>query len=317
MDDTELRALLAAQAAQISALVAALQPSQPTVTFGELYQKYETAQKHRTSWATISFALRRPLKAFGSRVAMALRPTDWTEHRASIKGLSERTLNQDLTWLRAVLNWSVREGLIPSNPLVSSRRVKIDKKHRETAPPESDVLAMLDVCTRPIERVLVLAWADSGLRNGESRRLEWSWLDRARMEIRLPNAVCKNKRGGPVPMTQRLLDAIDAMPRRLGSPYILPNPRGEPYTTVTVCAWSRALVKRAGLQPAPGDKRVRPHDFRHGYGTNAAERGVRIEVIQKVLRHSSLQQTSDYVQSRSDDLARARELFEAGIKRGR
>jgi len=316
VDDSEQRALLLALQAQIAELTAAIRPAPVAVTFAELYEKYEAAQRKRTSWETISYALKRAKAAWGARRAMDLRPSDWTELRAANASLSDATLNLDLSCVLALLNWAARERLIPSNPLQGARKVKLARRHRETAPVEDDVQALLAEA-RQIERVLILCWADAGMRNGESRQLQWPWIDRERMEIRLPNDVCKNKRGGVVPMTQRLLEAIDAMPRRLGSPYVLPNEEGVPYSRVTVCRWMRDLVKRAGVQAAPGDESVKPHDLRHGYGTNAAERGVRIEVIQQVLRHASLDQTRDYVQRRPNDLDGARRAFEAGIERDR
>lgn len=316
--DEELRALLETQTRLIAELTERLRPAVPVITFGELYTRYEKAHCKRSSWATIAFALRRSSAAWEAREAMSLCPSDWTALRATHKekGLSDTTLNQDLMWSKAVLNWAVREKLIPSNPLANCRRVKIAKPHRETAPTEDENLALLAACERQEERVLILSAADAGMRNGEGRKLEWSWLDRERMEIRLPNAICKNKRGGTVPMTGRLLEAIEAMPRRLGSPYVLPNPKGEPYSTVTVCAWIRGVRRRAGVRGAPGEE-VTLHSLRHGWGTNAAERGVGIETIQDVYRHASLDQTRSYIQRRPRDLARAREAFEAGIKRGR
>jgi hypothetical protein len=44
---------------------------------------------------------------------------------------------------------------------------------------------------------------------------------------------------------------------------------------------------------------------------------VRIEVIQEVYRHASLDQTRDYIQTDGTDLTAARETFEAGIERDR
>lgn len=319
MDDADLQALLAElrlQREQIAALTAEMRPARPAVTVAELYARWKAALVGHASLGIIAGRLRGPLKALGDRVAASVKASDWNAYRATRRDLHAATLNQELGWLKAMLNWGVREGLLQANPLQTARKTTLLREGRETAPVEADVQAMLAEC-RPIERVLVLAASDAGMRNGEIRHLQWSWLDRERMEIHLPNSVCKFKKGGQVPMTSRLLAAMEAMPRRLGSPYVLPNPAGKPYSRMSVCRWMRELVARAGVVAAPGDKRVRLHDCRHGYATNAVERGVRIEIVSDVLRHSTLEMTRAYVQRRPGDLAAARELFEAGIKRDR
>lgn len=319
MDDDELRARLAAQEAQIAALVAALRPAATALTVAELYARYEAANKARGCWPTIMFRLRPVVAALGERAAMDLRAADWTAYRGprDEKGLAARTVNQELAWLKAMLRWGVREGLLPSEPHVCGARKGKQPRRRETAPTEADVAALLAEVARVRDRVIVLCACDSGMRRNEIRQLQWAWIDRAEKLIRLPDAISKGGRGRTVPATARQLEAIDAVPRVLRSPYVLTNSKtGGPFSKGRFSQWWRDLAELAGLQAVPGETRVHLHDGRHGYATNAARRGVRIEVIQEVLGHASLDQTRDYVQSaNAADLAEARETFERGIDR--
>jgi integrase len=211
-----------------------------------------------------------------------------------------------------MLNWATAQGRIPHNPLAAAKRAKA-RSHRETAPREHDISALLEE-TDPRQRVIVLCATDSGMRRAEIRLLSWDWIDRDASVILLPGSACKGGRGGPVPATKRLLEAIDAIPRHVRSPYVLTNAlTGEPYSLRVISRWFREAADAAGIQAAPADGRVHLHDCRHAFASNATRRGVRIEVVSEILRHASLDQTRDYVQTASDDLTAARVRFEAGI----
>jgi integrase len=316
VEDAELRALLAAQQAQIAELLVALRP-QPSLALplAELYAAYEKAQKSRPAWMAIAYRLRGPVRALGPLAVMSLKVADWTGYRAPLeKKFAVSTLNQELAWTKAMLNWGVREGLIPHNPLAVARKKKLPKKHNETAPDERDVGRLLAEAN-PRDRVIVLCAADSGMRRGEIRNLQWTWIDRVEMALGLPNWACKNQRGGAVPLTRRTLAAIDSIPRDIRSSYVLTNSlTGGPYSTKSLSEWFRVLADAAGVVGAPGEV-VTLHSLRHAYATNAVRRGVGIKAVSKVLRHASLAMTDSYVQSNDADLRAARETFEAGIER--
>jgi integrase/recombinase XerD len=294
-----------------------------SITVKQLYEKYEAAHLATHSWSTVEIRLRSVVAALAERDVMSLRVFDWTDYRAEREKQeipigkpgrfrSAATINCELTFLKALLNWAVAQGRIPHNPLSAAKRVKA-KSHRETAPREHDISALLDE-TGARQRVIVLCATDAGMRRGEIRFLSWDWIDRDAGVITLPGWACKGGRGGPVPATKRLIEAIDAIPRHLRSPYVLTNPTtGEPYSLRVISRWFRDIADRAGIQAAPADGRVHLHDCRHAFASNATRRGVRIEIVSQVLRHASLDQTRDYVQTASDDLTAALERFEAGI----
>lgn len=317
MDD-ELRATLAAMAAQIAELTARAAPVAVSLSFGDLYARCEKAQQHRPGWVTSAHLLRPLVKHWGAREVASLVVADWTAYRVERSDLAPTSLNTALACLMALLRWGKREGLYQAVPqLCEARRLKA-KKHRETAPTEADVGKLLEEANRGRDRYIILAACDAGLRNSEIRLMEWGWVDRLAMVIHLPAAITKSRKARTVPMTRRLLHAIDAIPRDIRSPLVLRSPRtGGAYSQNWMSLMWRALAEQAELVAAHGEIRVRLHDGRHGFATNAVERGVRIEVLQKILGHATLQQTADYVSSRSGDLDAARDLFEAGIKRGR
>jgi integrase len=312
--DEELRALLAAQSRLIAELTERLAPRARVLPLAELYAQHEIAQKHRPGWKTNAFMLRPIVKLLGARDCAGLLVADWTAYRVSRDDLAPTSLNLALRCLKAMLRWGKREGLLSVVPQLCDAGKLKQKAHRETAPTEADVGKLLDACVQPRDRVIVLCACDSGMRNTEIRLLEWSWVKRDKMEIDLPAAITKSRKARSVPMTRRELAAIDAMPRDIRSPLVLRSSRtGEALTQSWMSILFRQLAAAAEIKAVPGERRVHLHDGRHGFATNAAERGVRIEVLSEILGHASLEQTRAYVSRRKGDLAAARVLFEAGI----
>jgi integrase len=321
VDDAELRAQFAALQAQISALAGSAAAPASTFTFGMLYNMYEAARKRSKSWATAKYLLRPPAAAWPDRVAADLRVSDWTELRSKLEErYSGSTLNQILTWTKTLLRWGVEQGLLADEPHLCRARWAKAKRARETAPSEQDIAALLALCDAK-RRVLVLAAVDAGLRCSEIRQLQWSWLNRERMELHLPNWACKGGSGGVTQMTKRLLDAIENVPRDLRSPYVLTHHDGKLYTRQTLSDWWKELAREAGIQAVPGERRVHLHDGRGAFATRAAAEGVPIETVQGMLRHKQLETTIVYLRRRQErqlnGLAAAREAFERGIERTR
>src|SRR6185369_9286551 len=130
LDDDELRALLAAQTAQIQALSAALaaRSPAPAIAFRALWLDYWQTIKH-LSWALSVWDLMKPVLAhFGDRDVMSLRRPDWTHYRDQVRAKQTTRLggpptvgtrNLELARTKAMLNWAVAEERIPANPLAS------------------------------------------------------------------------------------------------------------------------------------------------------------------------------------------------------
>lgn len=315
MDDSELRALFAAQQKQLDALAGAKAELAAPELY-ELFELYKTSQLKRAGWRSLESMVRPFVDALADRPAGALAVVDWTGWRDSRAELAASTRNYILRMLKAFFRWAVAEGRLSTEPPMCRARAQPAKKGRETAPTEDDNSELLKACQTQRERVIVLCAVDSGMRRNEIRQLQWDWI-RGR-DIAIPNWAAKKGRGRVVPATRRQLEAIHAMPRMLRSPYVLGDPEtGLPYHPQTFTWWWSELRRRTSVLAAPGEGSVRLHDGRHGYATNAVGRGVRLETVSEILGHASIQQTMTYVQRRPRDLDQAREAFEAGIAKDR
>ena len=200
MDD-ELRALLQLQAAQIAALTEALGAMRPvaapSITVRMIYERFEKLRAGSKSWRVIRNRLRAFLALHGDTPAMALTVPLWVAFRArrraddpiAGRAISPLTINFELDWVKALLNWASDEEqqLIPSNPLHRAKREKTDTA-RETWLTEED-LGKLLACCGTVLRMFVLIAVDTGLRISEvvslrRDRLRWGeTADRERVAI--------------------------------------------------------------------------------------------------------------------------------------
>lgn len=165
--------------------------------------------------------------------------------------------------------------------------------------------------------LLVLLWF-TGMRIGESLGLRRSDLhlmaSSTSVGCQLPGphlhvvrrdnpngSWAKSRHTRSVPVGRWVLDYYDrylaerlACPATDGCDFVFVNlfhaPLGAPMTASAVRQLFAALGRRAGL-PRP----IRPHMLRHSTGTELAEAGVAIDVVQELLGHRSITSTQIYV----------------------
>lgn len=305
----------------------------PGLTVRQLYDEYRTAHLTSKSWEAMQVKLAPFVATFGDRGVLTIEVLDWSRHAATrlatfIPGAKDgrfyckRTVNAELGWAKALFSWAVGQGRVKYNPLAAAKRSKGVPKGRQTAPKEHEIGLLLAACRTPQQTVMVLSACDAGMRRGEILALRHDWVDYDAKTIALADYACKNGKGGVVPATQRLLDAIDLVPRHIRYPYVLWGTRSEKkngkLSAPSLNSWWVEIRKRAGVKAAPGDKEVHLHDGRAAAGSNALARGVKLRTVsKKILRHANLATTEIYLRGEidNDELASAVAAMEAGIVR--
>ena len=165
------------------------------------------------------------------------------------------------------------------------------EKHRERILEADEIarlLDALDTCTTVMEssrtlfRLLIL----TGLRTGEWRLAQWSWLDEINQTLRIPHEGSKTG-ARIVPLSPDVMQILTGLPR--SSVFILPGRTGGAMSGHQK-AW-RALCKAAGVQGC------RIHDLRHTVGTYAHKAGATQREIADLLGHRQLSTTERYINS--------------------
>ncbi len=136
----------------------------------------------------------------------------------------------------------------------------------------------------------------TGFRASEALDLQWDWIDRRHRVIVLPRSKTGVSRR---PVSQRLLDFLDELERehrKPGIPYVLYGQRDKRVRFNALSEAWRKIRRRAGLDD------VRLHDLRHSAASDAIMAGVSLEVVSKILGHSTSKTTRRYAHLANDHI---------------
>jgi integrase/recombinase XerD len=184
---------------------------------------------------------------------------------------------------------------------------------------DEQVVAVLRACRSARDRLIVLLMARAGLRRGEvcglrrsdvhllvdSRRLG---CDVARAHLHVvrrddnPNqAWAKSRRQRVVPLDFLVVQLFDGYEfERMGvagaadSDFVFVNlfrgRTGAPMRPDAIGELMASASRRAGLDP-----RIRPHQLRHAFGSNAVDAGAGIDVVADLLGHATVSSSQVYL----------------------
>ncbi|MCX5395224.1 tyrosine-type recombinase/integrase [Streptomyces sp. NBC_00094] len=202
--------------------------------------------------------------------------------------------------------------------LGARHRMKEPKRPVDRASDE-EIVALLRACRSARDRLMILLMARSGLRRGELvglRREDMHFLldssslgcqvSRAhlhvvRRELNPNGAWAKSRRERVVPVDGLLVRAHDhyAMERlacraAAACDFVLVNlfraPLGAPMPPRAVNELLTALSERAGLA-----RRVRPHQLRHAFASNARDAGAEWDELSELMGHESPESLAPYL----------------------
>ncbi len=224
------------------------------------------------------------LAAFGHRQARGLGRQDILHFSEAqhVRGIAQSTVNRRVSILRAALNWSVRNGILPESPL-HDLRLPTARARRIAPPTPQEAQAILWAAAPHVQRVVILGLC-AGPRIGPSElfRLEWRDVDLSLAMIRMPNAQ-KNRLedGRDIPIRAALLPLLHVWHDRdtaAGIRHVI-SWGGRPIRSICR-AWHTALT-RAGI-----GRRIRPYDLRHAFATYALAGSADIGSVARLMGHT-------------------------------
>lgn len=221
---------------------------------------------------------------------------------------SARTRNLYRTAVRAFFGWLVREGRWSRNPadqVATASAAEPVRRRRALSPDEE---ARLLKAAPPDRALVYLVAMRTGLRRGELAGLTWGDLDlEGEPTFRVRATIAKNRREEILPLAPDAADALGAVIEARGE-----VERSERvFASVPVMSTFRsdlAAARQAWVEEANGDaqerrRREKDRDFlayedgdgrfldfhalRVTYGTALARAGVRLQVAQRLMRHST------------------------------
>ena len=270
-----------------------------TVTTLKLFLKF-LQQQGKTSISELS---RQDVEAF-------------VEHEHS-RGLKPNTVRSRYAIVHAFAVFLIDNGVISPEVIFRPIRIKLPDPLPRAIPPEH-VQRLVGVLEGPRDRALILVLLRTGMRIGELLSTQMRDVHMPERFIAIPQA-SKNITGRVVYLSDDACEALNGWfevrdERRAFLFYSQLRHRMS-----YGCA--RLIFKKHLDEAGLGDKGYGLHCLRHTMATDMLNAGMRIECLQQILGHSTLEMTRRYARltdaTRQKEYFRAMETLQKGVDHGR
>jgi integrase/recombinase XerC len=231
------------------------------------------------------------------------------------KGRSSRSLHRELSSLRSLYRYLMREGVVDANPALGIRAPKVQRKLPATL--DADQLAQVlefddDSPTGLRDRAIMELFYSSGLRLAELVALDLKDID---FEERMVEVTGKGAKTRRVPVGRQAREALQRWLKLRGSlagpnePALFVGVRGRRINRSTV---QKQLNVRALEQNAP--RNIHPHMLRHSFASHLLESSGDLRAVQELLGHANISTTQIYTHLDFQHLA---EIYDKAHPRAR
>lgn len=204
------------------------------------------------------------------------------------RGVSGRSAENTRAYLSAFFQWMTREDIIPKNPCMNIKPLKYTDQVR--LPFSSvEIDALRSACQTKKERALIELLLASGIRVSEAVGLSVGDIDTTQMIVHVRHGKGDKERITyltPVAMTHITAYWTERPEKGTSAFY---NNQHKPLNDGGIRFVLNSIAKRAGVE------NVHPHRFRRTFASGLAARGMDIQEIQKLMGHSKIDTTLEYV----------------------
>lgn len=266
-------------------------------------------QTGRTLHAFLSF-----LKHLGRGGIAAIQRqdiADYVEHEQE-RGLKVNSVRNHLHTVYAFLRYLVENDVLPAEILLKKIRIKLPEVLPRAIPAE-DLEKILGAITGARDKALILLLLHTGMRIGELLQVKMADIILSERKILLYLGE-KNLHGRTVfysAVAERALKEWLAIRDRT-SEYLFYGHAYRPLCYVAAWVVMKEALQKAGLK----GKGYSLHSLRHTFATNMLNAGLRLEVLQQLLGHLTIDITLRYARisdvTREDAYFRAMAIIENG-----
>lgn len=204
------------------------------------------------------------------------------------RGVSNTTLENTRANLSAFFQWMTAEEIINKNPCMNIKPIKCqDREKFPLSPVELD--AIRSACKGNRERAMVELLVSSGVRVSELTGLDVEDIDLPSLTVHV-----RNGKGGKDRTTYISEVARTHLSKYIKESGIATGPlfisiKGKRLRPGGVRFILNQIAKRAGVE------NVHPHRFRRTFATGLADRGMQVQEIMRLLGHTNINTTMEYV----------------------
>lgn len=222
------------------------------------------------------------------------------------RGISPASVNVRIRVLRTFFNTLYEEEAISVNP---AKKLSLLRQDEDTVMPLTDD-ELKRFMRAPDQRqwaqwrdyVIMTLILDGGLRLNEICALEKPEVNFVKKHIALPASKNKNRKSRILPLSTETLRLLKQMitesEQHFNTTYVFTTNYGEQLSDKTI---QKAFDKYA--EKAKLGRSVSPHVLRHNFATMAAENGMSIFHLQKIMGHADIATTRKYVQISESSIA--------------
>jgi site-specific recombinase XerD len=238
----------------------------------------------------------------------------YVEHEQE-RGLKMTSVKNHLVTIYAFLQYLVDNEILPLEILQNKIKIKLPEVLPKAIPTE-DLQQILSAINNIRDRALILLLLHTGMRIGELLRVTMAEIILSERKILLYLGE-KNLHGRVVYYSN---DAEQALKewlkiRNQNSNYLFYGHAGRKLSYVRAWMIMRKAIRQAGLE----QRGYSLHSLRHTFATNMLNAGLRLEVLQQLLGHLSIDITLQYARlsnvTRENNFFKAMAIIEQGEKR--
>ena len=225
--------------------------------------------------------------------------------QTKVDGASNRYIENQRAYISARFQWMVAEDIIEKNPCAKIKPIKCEKIRRLPFS-EVQIDRLRSACDTLKKRAMIEVLLSSGVRCEELVNLDIEDVD-----IRNRTLIVRDGKGGKDRVTyisELAAEHLEAYlnTRKDSHPELFQNRYGNRYeTTGAIRGLVNAIASDAGV------KNAHPHRFRRTFATNLYRRGMDIHEIQRLMGHSNIQTTLEYIYTDDAQLRAAYQKYAA------
>ncbi len=267
------------------------------------YLAFSRTNKAPASYQRDEVALRNFVSVTGYKKLSDLTPRSIEKYKQTrLETMSKRTVNLEITMLKAMLNKMVELGAIPENPIKSVKKIRGPESKTLEFLTREEIDLLLPALS-PAYYPVIYTFLKTGLRKNELVYLEWADIDFDKMLIRVVNKKAhptKSYKPRYIPMDKKLAELLKSI-KRTKSSYVFVTGRETLRKNNLITNLKRA-AKKAGIR-----KNVTVHMLRHTYASHLVMAGVDLPTVKTLLGHADIHTTMRYAHLAPDHLRQAAE----------